>query len=115
MQVTKLCDLGMDDGVCSVGWAQRGTHLAVGTTLGKVQVRHYQKKIKVACINAPFLLNFSYLINSIFGTISLLPYFIVILITFLVRKYMPALHRKISMARSPFFHDVSEYAPFSSP
>ncbi|KAJ8632651.1 hypothetical protein MRB53_025987 [Persea americana] len=37
-KVTKLCDLGMDDGVCSVGWAQRGTHLAVGTTLGKVQI-----------------------------------------------------------------------------
>ena len=37
-QVTKLCDLGEDDSVCSVGWAQRGTHLAVGTNLGKVQV-----------------------------------------------------------------------------
>lgn len=39
MQVTKLCDLGVDDNVCSVGWAQRGTHLAVGTNQGKVQVR----------------------------------------------------------------------------
>lgn len=39
MQVTKLCDLGIDDSVCSVGWAQRGTHLAVGTSNGKVQVR----------------------------------------------------------------------------
>ncbi|XP_058105624.1 B-type cell cycle switch protein ccs52A-like [Magnolia sinica] len=37
-KVTKLCDLGMDDSVCSVGWAQRGTHLAVGTNLGKVQI-----------------------------------------------------------------------------
>jgi hypothetical protein len=37
-QVTKLCDLGADDNVCSVGWAQRGTHLAVGTNQGKVQV-----------------------------------------------------------------------------
>ena len=37
-QVTKLCDLGADDSVCSVGWAQRGTHLAVGTNNGKVQV-----------------------------------------------------------------------------
>lgn len=38
LQVTKLCDLGIDDSVCSVGWAQRGTHLAVGTNNGKVQV-----------------------------------------------------------------------------
>jgi len=38
--VTKLCDLGVDDSVCSVGWAQRGTHLAVGTNLGKVQVSY---------------------------------------------------------------------------
>ncbi|XP_068649930.1 B-type cell cycle switch protein ccs52A-like [Aristolochia californica] len=37
-KVTKLCDLGMDDTVCSVGWAQRGTHLAVGTNLGQVQI-----------------------------------------------------------------------------
>ncbi|CAN1789126.1 Protein FIZZY-RELATED 1 [Linum perenne] len=30
-KVTKLCDLGIDDSVCSVGWAQRGTNnLAVG-------------------------------------------------------------------------------------
>lgn len=36
--MTKLCDLGVDDSVCSVGWAQRGTHLAVGTSNGKVQV-----------------------------------------------------------------------------
>ena len=41
VQVTKLCDLGIDDLVCSVGWAQRGTHLAVGTSNGKVQVRVY--------------------------------------------------------------------------
>jgi cell division cycle 20-like protein 1 (cofactor of APC complex) len=38
MQVTKLCELGEDDDVCSVGWAQPGTHLAVGTKQGKVQV-----------------------------------------------------------------------------
>ncbi|KAJ6695548.1 CELL DIVISION CYCLE 20 CDC20 FIZZY -RELATED [Salix koriyanagi] len=37
-KVTKLCDLGNDDGVCSVGWAHRGTHLAVGTSNGKVQI-----------------------------------------------------------------------------
>lgn len=38
IQVVKLCDLGIDDSVSSVGWAQRGTHLAVGTSNGKVQV-----------------------------------------------------------------------------
>lgn len=37
-KVTKLCDLGEDDDVCSVGWAQPGTHLAVGTKQGKVQI-----------------------------------------------------------------------------
>ncbi|WVZ55240.1 hypothetical protein U9M48_005926 [Paspalum notatum var. saurae] len=37
-KVTKLCDLGVDDNVCSVGWAQRGTHLAVGTNQGTVQI-----------------------------------------------------------------------------
>ncbi|KAF5191723.1 Fizzy-related like, partial [Thalictrum thalictroides] len=37
-KVTKLCDLGVDDSVCSVGWAQRGTHLAVGTNNGTVQI-----------------------------------------------------------------------------
>lgn len=37
-KVTKLCDLGVDDSVCSVGWAQRGTHLAVGTSNGKLQI-----------------------------------------------------------------------------
>ncbi|CAN8246420.1 unnamed protein product [Cochlearia groenlandica] len=37
-KVTKLCDLGDDDLVCSVGWAARGTHLAVGTHSGTVQI-----------------------------------------------------------------------------
>ncbi|GBG84131.1 hypothetical protein CBR_g38006 [Chara braunii] len=37
-KVTKLCDLGPNDGVCSVGWTQRGTYLAVGTNLGEVQI-----------------------------------------------------------------------------
>ncbi|KAH6783960.1 cell cycle switch protein 52 A2, partial [Perilla frutescens var. hirtella] len=36
-KVEKLCDLGVDDSVCSVGWAQRGTQLAVGTSNGEVQ------------------------------------------------------------------------------
>lgn len=37
-KVTKLCDLGINDSVCSVGWAHRNTHLAVGTSHGKVQI-----------------------------------------------------------------------------
>ncbi|KAK6947693.1 WD40 repeat [Dillenia turbinata] len=37
-KVTKLCDLGTDDVVCSVGWAQRGNDLAVGTSNGKLQI-----------------------------------------------------------------------------
>ena len=36
VQVVKLCDLGIDDSVRSVGWAQRGTYLAVGTSNGKL-------------------------------------------------------------------------------
>lgn len=37
-RVTKLCDLGPDDAVTSVGWTQRGAHLAVGTNKGEVQI-----------------------------------------------------------------------------
>jgi len=37
-KVTKLCDLGLTDSVCSVGWTQRGTYLAVGTHMGEVQI-----------------------------------------------------------------------------
>ncbi|KAG7620146.1 WD40 repeat [Arabidopsis suecica] len=37
-KVTKLCDLGVDETVCSVGWALRGTHLAIGTSSGTVQI-----------------------------------------------------------------------------
>ncbi|CAN0187386.1 unnamed protein product [Ectocarpus sp. 6 AP-2014] len=36
-KVTKLCDLGRDV-VSSVAWTQRGTHLAVGTNTGLVQI-----------------------------------------------------------------------------
>jgi cell division cycle 20-like protein 1 (cofactor of APC complex) len=36
--VTKLCDLGEDDSVTSVAWTQRGTHLAVGTNTGEIQM-----------------------------------------------------------------------------
>ena len=38
-KVTKLCDLeATEDAVTSVAWAQRGTHLAVGTNRGEVQL-----------------------------------------------------------------------------
>ncbi len=37
-KVTKLCDLGRDDCVTSVCWTQRGTHIAVGTNIGEVQI-----------------------------------------------------------------------------
>ncbi|KAK1370443.1 Cell cycle switch protein CCS52a [Heracleum sosnowskyi] len=37
-KVTKLCDLGENDSVCSVGWDPCGTNLAVGTRKGKVQI-----------------------------------------------------------------------------
>ncbi|KAG4943232.1 hypothetical protein JHK84_047308 [Glycine max] len=47
-KVTKLCDLGIDDLVCSVGWAQRGTHLAVGTSNGKVQIQIHHCADKLA-------------------------------------------------------------------
>lgn len=36
--VTKLCDFGDNDGVCSVRWAPRGHLLGVGSVSGKVQV-----------------------------------------------------------------------------
>lgn len=38
-KVTKLCDLSSsDDDITSLSWAQRGTHLAVGTNKGEVQL-----------------------------------------------------------------------------
>ncbi|KAI3987092.1 hypothetical protein MKX01_036882 [Papaver californicum] len=37
-KVTKLCDLGPDDGVCSVQWTKEGSFLSIGTSLGQVQV-----------------------------------------------------------------------------
>ena len=46
-QVTKLCDLGNDDLVTSVSWTQRGTHLAVGTNAGEVQIWDAAKCKKV--------------------------------------------------------------------
>ena len=46
-RVTKLCDLGPGDSVCSVGWTQRGTYLAVGTNNGEVQIWDATKCKKV--------------------------------------------------------------------
>ncbi|KAK8936201.1 Protein FIZZY-RELATED 2 [Platanthera zijinensis] len=37
-KVTKLCDLGVEDGVCSVGWARQETHLAIGKARGKCRI-----------------------------------------------------------------------------
>ncbi|PQQ06637.1 hypothetical protein Pyn_29733 [Prunus yedoensis var. nudiflora] len=37
-KVTKLCDLGPNDGVCSVQWTKEGSYLSIGTNLGRVQV-----------------------------------------------------------------------------
>ena len=36
-KVTKLCDLGPET-ITSVGWTQRGSHLAIGTSVGEVQI-----------------------------------------------------------------------------
>jgi WD40 repeat protein len=37
-KVTKLCDIGPDDSVTSITWAQSGQQIAVGTNTGKVQL-----------------------------------------------------------------------------
>lgn len=37
-KVTKLYDLGGNDSVTAVSWSKRGTHLAVGTNSGVVQI-----------------------------------------------------------------------------
>lgn len=37
--MTKLCDLGPNDGVCSVQWTKEGSYISVVTSAGKVQVR----------------------------------------------------------------------------
>ncbi|KAI9092449.1 WD40-repeat-containing domain protein [Phlyctochytrium arcticum] len=46
-KVTKLCDLGSDDSVTSVSWMQKGTHLAVGTDSGLVQLWDIEREKKV--------------------------------------------------------------------
>ncbi|KAI4299561.1 hypothetical protein L6164_033005 [Bauhinia variegata] len=37
-KVTKLCDLGPHDGICSVQWTKEGSYISIGTSLGQVQV-----------------------------------------------------------------------------
>ncbi|KAI8599361.1 WD40-repeat-containing domain protein [Dissophora ornata] len=37
-KVTQLCDLGEDDSVTSISWISMGTHLAVGTDSGTIQI-----------------------------------------------------------------------------
>ncbi|XWS74954.1 hypothetical protein CRYUN_Cryun01aG0043100 [Craigia yunnanensis] len=37
-KVTKLCDLGPNDSVCSVQWTREGSYISIGTNLGQVQV-----------------------------------------------------------------------------
>ncbi|KAH6559772.1 hypothetical protein BASA50_000779 [Batrachochytrium salamandrivorans] len=37
-KVTKLCDIAPHDSVSSVNWIQRGTHIAIGTNKGMVQL-----------------------------------------------------------------------------
>jgi cell division cycle 20-like protein 1 (cofactor of APC complex) len=37
-RVTKLCEVPVDDSITSVGWSQRGSHLAVGTNSGDTQI-----------------------------------------------------------------------------
>lgn len=46
-QVTKLCDVGQSDSITSVSWMQRGTHLAVGTHRGTVQIWDVSKGQKI--------------------------------------------------------------------
>ncbi|KAJ4908419.1 Protein FIZZY-RELATED 3 [Raphanus sativus] len=37
-KVTKLCDLGPNDSVCSLQWTREGSYISVGTSHGQVQV-----------------------------------------------------------------------------
>ena len=46
-KVTKLCDLAPQDTITSVNWIQRGTHLAVGTHQGVVQLWDVKKSMKI--------------------------------------------------------------------
>ncbi|KAK9472537.1 quinon protein alcohol dehydrogenase-like superfamily [Dipodascopsis tothii] len=45
--VSKLCDLGQNDHVTSVSWIQRGSHVAIGTNKGIVQIWDAEQQRKV--------------------------------------------------------------------
>lgn len=47
-RVVKLCELPGDDSVTSVNWIQRGSHLAIGTHKGTVQIwdANYQRRLR---------------------------------------------------------------------
>ncbi|KAI8587535.1 WD domain, G-beta repeat-containing protein [Geranomyces variabilis] len=46
-KVIKLCDLGPSDSVTSVGWHHKGTHLAIGTDSGLVQLWDIEREKKI--------------------------------------------------------------------
>eukprot|EP00842_Homolaphlyctis_polyrhiza_P004936 jgi/Hompol1/5443/HPOL_001937-RA len=46
-RVTKMCELQENETVTSVNWVQRGTHLAVGTSRGFVQLWDVEKSRKI--------------------------------------------------------------------
>lgn len=50
-KVFKVCDLGSDDMVTSVGWSKRGSHLGVGTNLGEVHIWDINKVKKVRTLD----------------------------------------------------------------
>uniref|UniRef100_A0A803N2K7 CDC20/Fizzy WD40 domain-containing protein n=1 Tax=Chenopodium quinoa TaxID=63459 RepID=A0A803N2K7_CHEQI len=45
-KVTKLCDLGPNDGVCAVQWTKEGSYVSVGTTSGQVWDGTQCKKVR---------------------------------------------------------------------
>lgn len=59
--MTKLCDLGPTDSVCSVQWTREGSYISIGTSLGQVQVEIiclkilYQSCIETWGLNEFFL------------------------------------------------------------
>ena len=50
LQVTKLCDLGPNDSVCSVQWTREGSYISIGTHLGQVQVTIYCDVCVCVCV-----------------------------------------------------------------
>lgn len=56
--MTKLCDLGPNDSVCSVQWTREGSYISIGTSLGQVQV-----DLIFSTTSHPLYKNSSYLIH----------------------------------------------------